>query len=204
MPGRGSGRGVSVPEGCARWLAMTMPPPTASDKPPQHAGARTCWGKVPDSCRHPPRLDRRWECGRRPRHLDQLVSRAMITSRIPAPEDHSAQMACRVGPPGPQVGFLERQLFALHLPVVVQQVGVVGAAAAVAGIEAAWLVPVLDHHGVLLAGCDRRDVQFGGTVVQSAVTTSPAARRRLPRACHLPPRRHRAAVVLLRGPGWLT
>jgi hypothetical protein len=48
------------------------------------------------------------------------------------------------------VGLLERLLFALHLPVVVQQVGLVGAAAAVAGIEAAWLVPVLDHHGVLL------------------------------------------------------
>jgi hypothetical protein len=48
------------------------------------------------------------------------------------------------------VGLLEGLFLALHLPVVVQQVGLVGAAAAVAGVEAAWLVPVLDHHGALL------------------------------------------------------
>jgi len=36
------------------------------------------------------------------------------------------------------------------------------------------------------AGCDPRDVQPGGTVVPSVVTTSPAAGWRPSRACHPP------------------
>ena len=53
--------------------------------------------------------------------------------------------------PGRPLGLDEGPLLALHLPVVVQQVALAGAVAAVAGVEAPRLVRMLNQHDVLLA-----------------------------------------------------
>jgi hypothetical protein len=66
--------------------------------------------------------------------VGQPKRRATVASRVAAPEDHSAQSAWWRACRAQAVGLPDGLLLALYVVVVVQQVALAGAVAAVAGV----------------------------------------------------------------------